>query len=312
MTLWVVCFLAIVSLSTVTGHGNMVYPPVWMHQEKHIGCGVLDLPTDTEREQVTGKKPDCLNMWYSNNVNIPGEPTISEDMSQPEVTCIGQGGYNNFERKPWQAPGTTPIFGPCGTMGGNPKGCPNRNSTHGHKFGDCCVEKCGGFAAGENAERYEWPGAPITEWYAGSTEKVAWHVSANHAGGYSYRICKMPEGGIGELTEECFQETPLEFVGDEQWVSYGAETHPWDQPENQIKITAKRTTQGTFPPGSMWTLDPLLPVKEEGGSPATTNGHVIDMVKVPDLEPGEYVLSFRWDCKCSSQVWAVCSNIMIL
>jgi hypothetical protein len=232
-------------------------------------------------------------------------------MSQPEVTCIGQG-QNNMERKPWNAPGTTPIFGPCGTMGGNPMGCTPRNETHGNKFGDCCVKECGGFAGGENAETYEWPTAPITEWYAGSTEKVAWHVSANHAGGYSYRICKMPKGGIRELTEECFQETPLEFVGDEQWVSYGGENHQWDQPENQIKITAKRTTQGTFPPGSMWTLDPLLPEMEEGGSPATTSGHVVDMVKVPNLEPGEYVLSFRWDCKCSAQVWAVCSNIMIL
>ena len=43
------------------------------------------------------------------------------------------------------------------------------------------------------------------------------------------------------------------------------------------------------------------------------SGQVIDMVEVPvDLEPGEYVLSFRWDSKCSPQVWASCSNIVIL
>ena len=35
--------------------------------------------------------------------------------------------------------------------------------------------------------------------------QVKWYVSANHAGGYSYRLCKMPERGIRDLTEECFQ-----------------------------------------------------------------------------------------------------------
>ena len=34
---------------------------------------------------------------------------------------------------------------------------------------------------------------------------MQWYVSANHAGGYSYRLCKMPERGIKDLTEECFQ-----------------------------------------------------------------------------------------------------------
>ena len=34
---------------------------------------------------------------------------------------------------------------------------------------------------------------------------MQWYVSANHAGGYSYRLCKTPERGIKDLTEECFQ-----------------------------------------------------------------------------------------------------------
>ena len=46
-----------------------------------------------------------------------------------------------------------------------------------------------------------------------TSQEVAWYCGANHAGGYSYRLCKMPEGGIGDVTEECFQQTPLEFVG---------------------------------------------------------------------------------------------------
>ena len=73
---------------------------------------------------------------------------------------------------------------------------------------------------GDMAENYEWPSMPITEWNSGSYQEVAWYVDANHAGGYSYRLCKIQEEGIGGLTEECFQQTPLDFVGDEQWVEY--------------------------------------------------------------------------------------------
>ena len=87
-----------------------------------------------------------------------------------------------------------------------------------------------------------------------SCRQVQWSVFANHAGGYSYRLCKMPHGGIKQLTEECFQvlfscskavlkivnevpyleygckhlnmiiwvpkEMPLKFAGEHQWVIY--------------------------------------------------------------------------------------------
>jgi len=102
---------------------------------------------------------------------------------------------------------------------------------------------------------------------------------------------------------------PLNFVGDDQWVIYENQEHQGQR----HKVTAKRTTSGTHPPGSQWTANPILPEMEEGGSNKMGHGHVIDYVEVPEyLQPGKYVLSFRWDCKCSPQVWAVCSNIMII
>ena len=30
----------------------------------------------------------------------------------------------------------------------------------------------------------------------------------------------MPKGGISDVTEECFNQSPMEFVGDVQWVEY--------------------------------------------------------------------------------------------
>ena len=43
----------------------------------------------------------------------------------------------------------------------------------------------------------------------------------NHGGGYQYRLCALPEEGeFPELTEECFQKTPLDFVEDEQSIVF--------------------------------------------------------------------------------------------
>ena len=89
-------------------------------------------------------------------------------MSQPQVLCVGQEADNNRDemaKKPWSAPGTTFVNGPCGTLEGAPNDCKDDGVG---EFGECGGESCGKFAMGDNAENYEWPDMPITEWRAGS------------------------------------------------------------------------------------------------------------------------------------------------
>merc|ERR1711915_387626 len=105
--------LFIFMIPTIMGHGNMMRPRTWWNpvgwKENQVGCGVLDLPP-TEFEEKKGIKPDCMNLWYSNHVEIPGHATLPDHVSQPEVTCIGQAGHNDKDHKfPWWSPGTTPI-----------------------------------------------------------------------------------------------------------------------------------------------------------------------------------------------------------
>merc|ERR1719516_568637 len=297
--------------SLVAGHGNILSPPAWWDrggENTKIGCGTLDLPENNEFSNVhDGRAPDCMHYWYINQVTIPGEASIPDDVAQTDVTCIHQAGHHDHEKKfPWNSPGTAPVASPCGTLGGWPQGCEGDGSG---KFGDCCSGNCDGFALGKNAEEYDWGSneTPVTEWLAGSYQEVKWYVSANHAGGYSYRLCKMPHGGIKDVTEECFQQNPLEFEGDDQWVVYRADAHSG----HRTRVSANRTTEGTFPKGSMWTMNPLFPaVETDPADHEHGQGEVIDYVKVPEnLEPGLYILGFRWDCKCSPQVWNVCSNI---
>jgi len=38
---------------------------------------------------------------------------------------------------------------------------------------------------------------------------------------------------------------------------------------------------------------------------------VLDVVKVPKVAPGKYVLGWRWDCDATSQVWQNCADITI-
>jgi len=298
------------------GHGNLVWPLAWWDADhagwywdseghnNHLGCGVLDLP-DTEYSAVhDGKAPDCFNFWFSNRVRNPGPATIPTWINQDEVTCTGQAGHHGDPDRvfPWHAPGTAPIYGSCGTLGGEPLGC---NLDLQGNFGDCCSEHCDAFALGRNAEEYEWPEAAVTEWRAGSLQEVVWYVGANHAGGYAYRLCPAGE----ELTEECFSRRYLEFEGEVQWVNYGADR----KTGHRTELVARETTEGTSPPGSAWRANPIVPWEEENSDHDHGHGHIIDYVKVPeDLELGEYVLSLRWDSKCSPQVWTSCANIVVV
>ena len=66
-------------------------------------------------------------------------------------------------------------------------------------------------------------------------------------------------------------------------------------------------TLGTTPEGSEWA-------KVDLPKPTRTDSWVFkDFVEVPaSLEPGQYVLSYRWDCQATPQVWNSCANIEII
>ena len=62
---------------------------------------------------------------------------------------------------------------------------------------------------------------------------------------------EIPAGGNKDLTEECFQQTPLRFSGDDQWIQVG------DDVSTRQVFPAMRTTSGTWPRGSQWTRNPV-------------------------------------------------------
>lgn len=180
---------------------------------------------------------------------------------------------------------------------------------------------------------------PITtEWKVGAIVEAAWGLTANHGGGYSYRLCPGSHDDGLNLTEECFQKTPLKFDGDTQWIQWGADD------TNRSAFQGMKTSEGTFPAGSEWMRNPIPACKGTGGGSVAGGGanrvpqfpppsacptcfgfgndevgggtfmwSVVDKLQVPgDIAPGNYVLSFRWDCEQTTQVWNSCSNVKIV
>lgn len=182
--------------------------------------------------------------------------------------------------------------------------------------------KASGYGHGPDGRSLKGNRKP-TEWMQGSVVETAWGLRANHGGGYQYRLCPLPATGDREdLTEECFQRTPLKFIGDTQWLQNGVSGE-------RLPIKASRTTNGTLPHGSEWTRIPI-PSCQEGTNILTCDSlnfdppvegafgespmswRMIDHLQVPqDLAIGDYVLSFRWDAEETPQVWNSCSDIKI-
>jgi hypothetical protein len=271
------------------------------------------------------------------------KPTLPKD---PKFrTYQDLGGFIDIGMKynPWRSPGFAPVEDPCGVITGNQPG-----------------EHVNG-APKPGTRGSSLPATKGPQWAAGSQQEVSWSLYANHGGGYSYRLCPRSDN----LTEECFQRNHLQFVGNQSWIQYAHEGEG-----NRTAIDATRVSEGTNPPGSQWTKNPIPACGGYvGGSstpfdiPFLSNCHrpqfepplkehipahrnlkplpglygfgvgavgpvmdpkefkywqdvfsfnLIDRVQIPaDLSPGEYVLSFRWDCEQTPQIWQNCADVTI-
>jgi len=275
------CALALVPLAA--GHGAMVFPqPRSAHNQtldEHNRCGAADPYSKTGSSTGLGDGEYCgvgclgeACLYYQIGC-YAGCPTCSltgkdlyptqadlnlADHCKPIEPTLG-GGDPAHERElrthnvdglskrgdwtkvnPWRAPGTAgrgnPDFQPCGINSGSKQSFPNPPTTAKD------VPKSG-------------PGTALPKvgngpvWTRGSTVEAAWALYANHAGGYSYRLCKVSDDGSA-VTEACFQNTPLNFVGEQTEIRYTDPSKP------SVKIAAVTTSVGTFPKGSMWRKNP--------------------------------------------------------
>jgi len=315
----------------ISGHGHLTLPP------SRNGGNV----------QNGGACDDNACFWFSNNVEIPGNATLPDKYRTVNRDAVGEDDI--FKTSPWRAPGTAPVYGSgCGAGWGGPVGFAN-----------------GGYAKDQSMQGFDavkLDGKTSERWKLGSVQKVAWGISANHGGGYAYRLC--PNNGKTNITEECFQAHHLEFEGDLSWII--------DNNDTMVPFNRTTVNVGTFPEGSQWAMSPipgcntcsegyvtkcgkpLDPVpgngksdwnnqvdcyaicdgagssKKSGACPEGTENYppsakeysgfgkymwawsIMDRVKIPEtLTPGRYLISWRWDCEESTQVWQNCGDVLI-
>jgi len=362
--------LSVVALSVTVpaaSHGMMQMPPSWIMGNAYDNV-----------DYIPGSCTANGCRYFSNYTFIE-EPTIGRDSPlRTELDFIPEDG-DWTRSNPWRAPGRAPIHSPCGIAGGNPNGCGGSDVCFECHNGHCAG---GGYAHGPDMRTMNQ--GIVTHWPRGGVVEVGWSMAANHGGGYSYRLCQRPEDGdLMKATEECFQRTPLDFVGNRSWMVYTKGEHKG----RRYEIDATHTTEGTWPRGSMWARNPIPNMggehatgqtpqqtdkimaffldehlvqaialdptgqaeaweKESANTsvgvhglpfaPPSLDGKVIDAVtpligfspgtgelwlddlllvdhvQVPsDLPEGDYILSFRWDCEQTSQVWNQCASIRI-
>ena len=85
-------------------------------------CVHVELENSTSDYPNIDGKIKCMNSWFTNHTEIPGEQTIPDSMLTPNK------GFPK-RKKPWFAPGTAPVHSPCGVWGGNPGGCRSGDPT---------------------------------------------------------------------------------------------------------------------------------------------------------------------------------------
>jgi len=238
---------------------------------------------------IAGDCTDSSCIWYTQQAYVRGKVTNCEARMRTLGVHCGSHNPDDFPcigplKKPWCSPGATPVSSPCGIFNG-------------------------GYAQGGRDMR-DLPGPVQAVWTVGSAETVVHAITANHGGGYSYRLCPADH----DLTEECFQQHPLDFASNVSWVL--------DRMGKAVaEFKAERTSIGTHPAGSQWTRNPI-PMEADVAmygtpkypglyGPGPASHSIKDVVRVPKLPNGKYVLSYRWDAESVSQVWQSCSDIEI-
>lgn len=199
---------------------------LWFNDGCRIGCTYCSAVGWTPQ----GLMPGCVAEWGQ-----PMKPTLPEKYRSYADFGPDPSLYSN----PWMAPGYAPVDSPCGVAGG-----------HWTQHGELGNSPPRGLSYGFD-QRY-LPTTVVTDWKAGSVQEVAVDVSANHGGGYAFRLCPKDTALLFDLpTEACFQKHHLPFAGDVQWLQRGADK------STRQEIPAMRVSEGTSPAGSQWTRFPI-------------------------------------------------------
>jgi len=222
---------------------------LWWSQGCSIGCDYCmtdprhpanngSIPT----EPITGSDPHADKAGFRTAYcDVPQEPVLPKPYWTMNMHAEDGAVNDSYRYNPWRAPGAAPVVDPCGQAGGKYEQTPMGGdsvfyATQFGKMGDL------------GSKLPPTSSDAIPTWIAGSDVQVAWGMRYNHGGGYQYRLCPAD----AELTEECFQQTPLEFVRDQQAIMWNNGTL-----RPIIGMFVDDTVCPVVPKGSTWARNPV-------------------------------------------------------
>lgn len=302
--------------------GGLCY---WFNQGCYIGFA-----------NCTNIMPASGNVYGGLDVDPVLEPSLN-DLQLRTWNLANLSGYGDWTRyHPWRAPGFAPVTDPCGVAAGY--------LDDGH-YGGKTVPP--GAKQGDLGSQLPPLDGVRTAWQAGGVAEVGWMLAITHGGGYLYSLCPKD----ADLSEACFQKTPLAFADKEHTIRY------IDGSQADFRIAAVDVSEGTFPANSVWRRNPIpgcncdfgthcgqnasipewVPYEEpahanhsqrcwsgtqfqppfEDGfydgvyTEGVENWMIVDRLRVPEV-PGEYVLRWRWDVENHPQVWTNCADITVV
>lgn len=169
--------------------------------------------------------------------NLTMKPTLPKFAWTMNINAVEGSVNDSYRFNPWRAPGHAPVNDACGMAGG---------TTPAHRGPGDAVFGTTEFAKqGDLGSKVLNPAPSGTLWTVGTVVEVSWGIRYNHGGGYQYRLCPANE----ELTEECFQKQPLDFVRDKQVLQWNNGT--------RLPIKGIFVDEGTIPAGSTWARNPI-------------------------------------------------------
>jgi len=193
------------------------------------GMMVRPLPrANIEADAALDKNPGCVGdgcMYFSDGMLIQ-EPTY-DDISFRTWNIEAKYKGDWTRNHPWRAPGHASPWDACG-----------------------CQDQFGPSPCRSPGSQLPVHEDKIETWTAGGTAWAWWAIQFNHGGGYQYRLCPKSK----ELTNECFEEMPLEFASHSHTVSYDG---GFMAGKPDVVVDAVDMDVGTKPAGSVWRRLPM-------------------------------------------------------
>merc|ERR550537_1072918 len=242
----------------------------------------ITFPDEKTSRKLRGRSLGVVHSKSDNETAAAAEAAVEDFMVIAEKQiAAGNIGASPYKMNPWMAPGHAPVSNPCGILGGwryssardyhsGPGNAYERENagigghTNNQIPGVEMVPPVGTHAdsillADLNTRMQQAQGTAYAtnsnhKWHAGDTHEVSYSLVANHGGGVQFRLCPLARLLEGTLDEECFQQTPLEFVGNESWFQVGKGANATRTAFIATRVHDGNTGMGGVKPaGSTWT-----------------------------------------------------------